>query len=74
LERVFGRPTVSRAYAKGGDVPIKISDGEFVLSPEQVARVGGGDVDKGHMILDRFVVDMRNHHIATLKTLPPPSK
>lgn len=71
LKKVFGEP-VTRA--SGGAVPIKISDGEYVLTPEQVAKIGGGDMQKGHKILDQMVLKLRKQHIDTLKGLPPPAK
>jgi hypothetical protein len=64
---------------KGGSVPIMISDGEHVLSPEQVEAVdryfgGPGDVDRGHKLLDAWVLHEREKHIKTLKNLPGPAK
>ena len=64
---------------KGAAVPIMISDGEHVLSPEQVEAVdryfgGPGDVDRGHKILDAWVMHERQKHIKTLKKLPGPAK
>ena len=62
-------------FAEGGEaenVPIIAAGGEYVLSPEEVEFVGGGDMDKGHQILDRFVLKQRASHIKTLKKLPPP--
>jgi len=72
LDRMFGRHRESRA--SGGGVPIKISDGEYVVAPEIVAALGNGDMDAGHRALDRFVLDTRQKHIATLKSLPPPAR
>lgn len=67
-------------FAEGGDVgqdmetPIIAAGGEYILSPEQVIQVGGGDMDRGHKILDKFVLDIRSQHIKTLKGLKPPKK
>ena len=63
----------------GRSVPIKISDGEHVLSPEQVADVdrhfgGSGDIDRGHRILDAWVMHEHNRLIKELKKLPPPAE
>lgn len=75
LEETFGKATPRSTKAGGGAaVPIKISDGEFVLSPEQVAQIGGGDMAHGHKILDSLVLKLRDEHIKTLASLPPPSK
>jgi len=48
--------------------------GEHVLSPDQVMKVGGGDIKKGHAILDHWVKENRKTHIKTLSKLPPPAK
>lgn len=72
LEHAFGRSDPSRA--SGGAVPIKISDGEFVIAPDQVARVGDGNVDAGHRKLDEFVRRVRAEHIKTLSNLPGPAQ
>lgn len=64
-------------FAKGGaagPVPIMAAGGEYVLSPEQVASIGGGDVERGHKILDAWVVSNRKKHVKTLKKLPGPAK
>jgi hypothetical protein len=45
-----------------------------VLSPEQVAEVGGGDIDAGHDALDLWVTQTRANTIETLKRLPGPAK
>lgn len=66
--------------AKGGDVqtgaedatPVALSHGEFVVEPRDVARLGGGDLKRGHRILDAFVVHVRKKHIDKLKQLPGP--
>lgn len=65
-------------FAKGGaigkSVPIMASDGEFVVSPEKVMEIGGGDLERGHKIIDKFILNERAKHIKTLKRLPPPAK
>lgn len=60
------------AFGSGGAVPIIAAGGEHVLSPSQVAAIGGGDVDYGHSILDALVNHWRNQNIATLSSLPGP--
>ena len=57
-----------------GTVPIVAAGGEYVLSPEQVMRAGGGDLESNHKILDDFVTRMRAESIKTLKKLPGPKK
>jgi hypothetical protein len=54
--------------------PVDLSDGEFVVSPEHVDRIGGGDRKRGHRILDKWVLEQRRKHIKKLQKLPPPVK
>lgn len=63
-------------FAAGGqvNVPILAAGGEYIVGPEQVAAIGGGDLDRGHQILDDFVINVRKDHVATLQGLPPPQK
>lgn len=56
------------------DVPIVVAGGEYVLNPEQVLQVGGGDIKHGHEILDAWVKSGRKKHIETLRGLPGPAK
>jgi len=63
--------------AEGGGIeaaPIVAAGGEYVIHPEDVKRIGGGDMDAGHRELDRFVKLYRKHLIETLKKLPGPKK
>jgi hypothetical protein len=65
------------AKAAGGEAdaaPIVAAGGEYVIHPEDVRRLGGGDLDAGHRELDRFVKMYRKHLIDTLKKLPGPKK
>lgn len=69
--------TNKMGFAEGGETaptPIIAAGGEYILSPDQVARIGGGDIDAGHKILDQFVLQVRKKHIDTLKSLKPPKK
>lgn len=70
VEARFGRPAPSAAKA----VPIVAAGGEIVLTPEQVARYGGGDIKRGHERLRQFVLDIRKKHIKTLRSLPKPAR
>jgi hypothetical protein len=79
LERMMGGSVRSSGVAgapmaSGGAVPIRISDGEYVVSPEQVAQIGGGDMAQGHRALDAFVRRSRAEHVKKLKSLPGPVK
>ena len=63
--------------ASGGatnGVPIVAAGGEYVIPPEDVVQIGGGDLDHGHKILDSFVKKMRQKTIKTLQNLPGPKK
>lgn len=77
-----GRGAPTRRRASGGgigavdneDVPIYAAGGEFVIPPEIVAQIGGGDLKRGHAILDEWVIQNRKKHIKTLKRLPGPAQ
>jgi len=63
--------------ASGGSatgVPIVAAGGEYVIPPEDVVHIGGGDLDHGHKVLDSFVKKMRQKTIKTLQSLPGPKK
>jgi hypothetical protein len=63
--------------AEGGEVdtvPIVAAGGEYVIPPEDVVRLGAGDLDHGHSILDEFVKKYRTKTIKTLQKLPGPKK
>ena len=69
-----GKPYGARAA--GGSAPVEIvaAGGEYVISPEDVTRLGDGDIDHGHEILDEFVKGYRKKTIQTLKKLPGPKR
>lgn len=58
----------------GTPVPINAAGGEFVIPPKMVSVIGGGDVKRGHAILDAWVMKRRKNHIKTLQGLAPPAK
>lgn len=73
LERMF--PSGNGAHrANGGKVPIMAADGEFIVGPENVARVGKGNLKKGHKALHEYVKRVRAKHIQLLKSLPGPER
>lgn len=79
LQKHFGAPMkAAHGYASGGTphkpVPILISDGEFVVTPDMVAKHGGGDVKQGHRVLDALVKKVRAANIKKLKSLPAPAR
>lgn len=55
-------------------VPIMAAGGEYIVHPDIVAHIGGGDHRKGHRVLDQMVKNVRHHTIKTLKGLPAPKK
>lgn len=55
-------------------IPIVAAGGEYVIPPHDVLRIGNGDLDNGHKILDSFVKKMRQKTIKTLQGLPGPKK
>jgi len=68
-------PYTARATGGATDgVPIVAAGGEYVIPPEDVVHIGGGDLDNGHKILDSFVKKMRQKTIKTLQNLPGPKK
>jgi hypothetical protein len=76
LHKQFGMdvPTKADGGAVGQPVPIVAASGEMVVPPEKVAEVGGGDIDKGHGILDALVKHVRSKTIKKLKSLPGPKR
>lgn len=64
---------------KGGPVPYKkvaiiAAGGEYIIHPDIVRYIGGGDMSKGHTFLDSFVKDVRERTRKTLGKLPGPAK
>lgn len=71
-------PAGKKKFADGGGVgdPVEImaAGGEYVIDPSAVARVGGGDMDAGHKILDAWVIHERDKLAKTIKKLPGPAR
>jgi len=53
---------------------IVAAGGEYVISPSSCTKVGGGDIERGHRILDDFVKKYRASTVKTLQKLPGPKK
>lgn len=83
------RDLPSPAFASGGSTnsghphhrlagedhqPVLLAGGEYVVEPEHVRALGGGDPKKGHDALDHMIVNVRKDAIAKLKKLPGPKK
>lgn len=66
-----------RPKAEGGEVgtvPIIVAGGEFLVLPEIVASIGGGDMDAGHKALDAMVLKLRKQFVEHTRKLPGPVK
>lgn len=77
LQAQFGMdkpPAKAEGGAIGSSVPIVAAAGEGVIPPDKVAEIGGGDVARGHSILDAMVSQVRKKTIKTLRKLPRPKK
>lgn len=73
-EGPYNEPLPGKAAGGATTVPIIAAGGEYVLSPEEVLKVGRGDLDTGHRVLDEFVKRMRAETVKTLKALPGPKR
>jgi hypothetical protein len=68
--------------AKGGKVedkvgqptPIIAASGEFIVDPEKVRAVGGGNITRGHNVLDAWVIKKRKQINEEQRKLKPPKK
>ena len=62
-------------HADGGSarkVKCALSDGEFVVHPSHVERLGEGDMERGHRAIDHWILKTRHDDIEHRKRLPPP--
>ena len=74
---IFGLPAFWQrseraAGGKTSGVPIIAAGGEYVITPQEIERIGKGSIDLGHKILDAFVKSFRKKTIKTLSHLPGP--
>lgn len=67
-DRFPGKRQGRKKLKHGGGVKAVVSDGEFVVSPEHISKIGG------HDRLDDFVKKIRQHNIRKLASLPEPNK
>jgi hypothetical protein len=67
LDKASGGKVVDHGHE---DIPIQAADGEYVVHPTYVKRLGQGNLARGHSILDAFVDEIRKKHIKTLQKLP----
>lgn len=68
------RPLQSQAGGGNSQAKILAAGGEMIVPREVVERIGGGDVRKGHKLLDRMIANIRKHNIEFLKHAPPPKR
>lgn len=61
-------------HGGGSLAPIVAAGGEYVIPPSVVVSLGGGNIDRGHSLLDDFVVLARKDLIKTLQKLPGPKR
>lgn len=54
------------------ELEVRLSGGEFLISPEQVLAIGEGDVKAGAEALDQLVHAVRSSTRAALGRMPPP--
>jgi hypothetical protein len=70
----YGMASGGSVETEDPGVPIVAAGGEFVVHPYSVKYWGGGDLDTGHKVLDKFVTQFRGDLVHTLKKLPGPRK
>lgn len=68
------KPGMAQGGAARDGVDIIVASGEVIATPDQIARLGDGDMDKGHDIAARWVKDIRRHIVKTMRKLPGPVK
>lgn len=62
------------AATAGEPVPIVAAGGEYVIHPDVIVKIGGGNIERGHKELDDFVKESRAKTVKTLQKLPGPVK
>lgn len=78
LDAIFRGHAAPPSKAEGGGVgtgrriPVIVAGGEYVVPPDRVRSIGGGDPTKGHKNLDSFVRRNRAKLVRRLKTLDGP--
>lgn len=76
--RAPSMPQQGGGYASGGSTPgktpIMAAGGELVVPAWRVGQLGGGDMKKGHAIIDKAIDKVRKYNIEFLKHAPKPKK
>lgn len=68
----YGEPLPKADGGSTHGVEIVAAGGEYVVPPEDVLKVGNGDLEVGHRVLDEWVKRSRKEHVKTLSNLPGP--
>lgn len=75
LDELLGQNEHVKKNSSGsGKVPIIVAGGEYIVHPSAILRIGGGDIKKGHKLLDNMVYNVRQHTLKKIKSLPKPKK
>jgi len=76
LDQMLGThmATGGKVAGLGAPVDIVAAGGEYNVPPETVRRLGGGDMSRGHKVLDDMIARVRDYTAKRLKTLPKPKK
>lgn len=76
----LGAPKMHRAdggrsgQQAGKPTPVVVAGGEFVIPEDKVMEIGGGDLGRGHKILDAWMISIQKEHAKTIAKLPHPAK
>lgn len=81
LEKASGGSALKSKYGIDGyyheprrKVPVIVAGGEYIIPPEIVEQLGGGDMESGHKMLDKFVLQQRKALQKKLSKLPGPAR
>lgn len=76
LTKMFGAmpPQPPGTPPQPGRTDIMAAGGEFVVSPQAVARIGNGNMKLGHAALDKWVQKVRADNVSALRSLPGPHR
>lgn len=76
--RAFNPTLPQKEFAKGGAsdgyAPVLTAGGEFFVHPDDVRRLGNGNIKRGHKILDAFIVHARKKIVKEVSKLKGPKK
>lgn len=61
-------------HGRGNTIPVRLSGGEYNVLPRYVWAIGRGNMDRGHRILDAFVIKKRDEFKREIAKLPPPKR